>query len=458
MPIITYPLNGISYDATDAETYLSTRKSGIFSAENNFGITISGGMGVIISPGLAWVSNGTFKGKSIACTEPEALTIPTANGSLPRRDLIVLRFDASENRSYFAVKSGTPSTAPALPTPERSSGVYELGLYGVYLAAGAISIKTSDITSLLMDENYCGLMRDGVTGIPTQQLQDQATEIIMGLIDALNSDLSEIVSATVTKDLGDGHAYCDIHFEDDGRKIVFEFHNIEGADGVSVTHTWSGNVLTIHSASGETKIDFNTIKYYKELVRFTSSGSFDPAAYPTKDGTYDVIMVGGGGSGAWGSADNNSFGGESGGIRVLSGLPLISGVSYPVVIGAGGSGVNVNPGATPARKGNDGGKTSFAGFSAAGGKGGVYSGAAADPGEPTTENGYTHSLGTTGSSGRGGDSLLSKGGANNYNGAGKPGSLGSGGGACYKSGNNGTYYSGDGGDGVVIIRGWVGGR
>lgn len=458
MPIITYPLNGISYDATDAETYLSTRKSGIFSAENNFGITISGGMGVIISPGLAWVSNGTFKGKSIACTEPEALTIPTANGSLPRRDLIVLRFDASENRSYFAVKSGSPSTAPALPTPERSSGVYELGLYGVYLAAGAISIKTSDITSLLMDENYCGLMRDGVTGIPTQQLQDQATEIIMGLIDALNSDLSEIVNATVTKDLGDGRAYCDIRFEDNGRKIVFDFHNLEGADGISVTHTWSGNVLTIRSASGETKIDFNTIKYYKELVRFTSSGSFDPAAYPTKDGTYDVIMVGGGGSGAWGSAANKSYGGEAGGVRVISCLPLLSGSVYPVVIGAGGEGVTVQPGSTPAKRGLGGGSTSFAGFTVPGGQGGNYGNNLESAGTPTTANGYTHNIGSSGASGRGGDSLLSRGGNNNMSGHGYAGSLGSGGGACYKSGNDGTYKSGDGGDGVVIIRGWIGGR
>lgn len=458
MPIITYPLNGVTYDASDAETYLSTRKSGIYAADNNFGITINGAMEVIISPGLAWIGNGEFKGKSIASTEPVALSIPTAHGSLARRDLIVLRFDASENRTYFAVKKGSPATAPSLPIPERSAGVFELGLYGVYLAAGALSVKASDITSLLLDENYCGLMRDGVTGIPTQQLQDQATELILGLIDALNADLSQIVSADVTKDLGDGQAYCDVRFTDNGTRMVFEFHNLEGADGVSVTHKWNGNVLTVKSASGETQIDFNNIKYYKELVRFTSSGSFSPASYPTKDGTYDVIIVGGGGSGAWGAASNNSYGGEAGGVRVLSGLPLISGVSYPVTIGAGGAGVNVTPGATPSKKGVAGGTTYFAGFSAAGGQGGAYGTNLESAGTPTTDNGYTHNMGSTGSSGRGGDSLLAKGGANNYSGSGKPGSLGSGGGACYKSGNDGTYYSGDGGDGVVIIRGWVGGR
>lgn len=196
----------------------------------------------------------------------------------------------------------------------------------------------------------------------------------------------------------------------------------------------------------------------KELARFTASGTFNPASYPTKDGMYDIVLVGGGGSGAWGAEGNNSYGGESGGYLSVTNVSLLSGISYAVTVGEGGAGVNVTPGATPAKNGKAGGATSFAGFSTPGGQGGDYGATLTSAGTPTTANGYTHNMGGTGSGSRGGDSLLAKGGANNYSGSGGAGSLGSGGGACYKSGNDGTYYSGKGGDGVVIIYGWVGGR
>lgn len=196
---------------------------------------------------------------------------------------------------------------------------------------------------------------------------------------------------------------------------------------------------------------------YKELVRFTASGTFNPASYPTKDGRYDVIIQGAGGSGAWGPEDSNPHGGEAGGIVVQSGLPLPAGVSYNVIVGKGGEGVRADVGYTTAT-GKAGGRSSFAGFSAPGGMGGYYGQIIISPPSPTTENGYTQNMGSTGASGKGGDSLLAAGGKNNLNGNGGAGSLGSGGGAADKKNTDYTYYSGKGGDGVVIIYGWVGGR
>ena len=37
--IITYPENGITYDADDASGYLATRLSGVYSAEEDFSVT-----------------------------------------------------------------------------------------------------------------------------------------------------------------------------------------------------------------------------------------------------------------------------------------------------------------------------------------------------------------------------------------------------------------------------------
>lgn len=208
-------------------------------------------------------------------------------------------------------------------------------------------------------------------------------------------------------------------------------------------------------ASGRVPLGQETI-IYKEFARFTQSGTFNPGSYATIDGKYDVLIIGGGGSGAYASAANKGMGGESGGILSVTGLPMPSGMNYNVTVGKGGEGVNVLPNSGISnRKGNPGSASSFAGFTAPGGKGGTYG---EDTVTPTTANGYTHNVGTSGSSGKGGDSIVAAGGNNNMAGSGGDGMYGSGGGAAFKSGNDGTNYSGAGGDGLVIVCGWIGGR
>lgn len=173
MPIITYPLNDIEYDASDAETYLCTRTSGIYSSDAHFAISITGARQVSISPGMAWINNAEFKGKSVASTGIEYIDIAVADSDLARKDLIVLRFDALANSSYFAVKSSALASNPTAPAVERTESIYELGLYVIDVPAGSTSINLTNITSVVLDEEYCGVMRDGVTHIPTAQLQAQ---------------------------------------------------------------------------------------------------------------------------------------------------------------------------------------------------------------------------------------------------------------------------------------------
>ena len=59
MSIITYPLNGITYDASDAETYLCTRESGVF-ATDQFVASVTGARQITVGPGIAWVKNGNY--------------------------------------------------------------------------------------------------------------------------------------------------------------------------------------------------------------------------------------------------------------------------------------------------------------------------------------------------------------------------------------------------------------
>lgn len=184
MAIVTYPLNGITYNAEDAETYLSTRISGIYAADDCFDLSITADRTVTIGPGLAWVRNTRFAGKSICNREVLELTIPMADSSKPRTDRIVLRYDKAENKSELVVKTGTPGSAAAAPDVVQTELVYELGLYTVLVAAGSTVVKAADVTDTRLNEQVCGLMRDGVTGLPTAQIARQAD----ALLDAIKAE------------------------------------------------------------------------------------------------------------------------------------------------------------------------------------------------------------------------------------------------------------------------------
>lgn len=184
MAIVPYPLNGITYNAEDAETYLSTRISGIYAADDCFDLTITADRTVTIGPGLAWVRNTRFAGKSICNREVLELTIPMADSSRPRTDRIVLRYDKASNKSELAVKTGTPGSAAAAPDVVQTELVYELGLYTVLVAAGSTAVKAADVTDTRLNEQVCGLMRDGVTGLPTAQIARQAD----ALLDAIKAE------------------------------------------------------------------------------------------------------------------------------------------------------------------------------------------------------------------------------------------------------------------------------
>lgn len=57
--IITYPENGITYDADDASGFLSTRLSGVYSAEEDFSVTAQGGLSVQVSAGHGCARRGS---------------------------------------------------------------------------------------------------------------------------------------------------------------------------------------------------------------------------------------------------------------------------------------------------------------------------------------------------------------------------------------------------------------
>lgn len=173
MDLISYPLNGITYGAEDVETYLCTRTSGVYSRDSNFSVSVSGPREITVSPGLAWINYDDFKGLSVCARKAGTLNVPDADDTLDRIDRVVLQFDVDANKTDLKIKTGTPSATPAAPDILQNHRVYELGLCEITVPAGSTVITAANILDTRADETVCGVMRDGVTGIPTEELLAQ---------------------------------------------------------------------------------------------------------------------------------------------------------------------------------------------------------------------------------------------------------------------------------------------
>ena len=202
MSIITYPLNGVTYDAEDVSTYLCTRTSGVYSKDTNYAVSVTGARQITVAPGLAWVNYDDFKGVSACSREAVALTIPDADSTLPRIDRVVLQFDTAANLTAVKLKPGTPAAAPEPPAILQNHNQYELGLCTISVPAGSAAVTSADITDTRTDEAVCGLMRDGVTGIPTAQLQAQALAMMTQLSTELHTKLAALDAAIASVESG----------------------------------------------------------------------------------------------------------------------------------------------------------------------------------------------------------------------------------------------------------------
>lgn len=201
--IITYPENGITYDADDASGYLATRQSGVYSAEEDFAVSISGELSLTVSAGQAWVRPSRFKGRSIIMEQPTTLALTAADPVRTRIDRVVLRYDAAARQTRLQVLEGTPDSAsPTVPAITRTALVYDLCLAEITRPAGSTAITAANLTDTRADEDICGVMRDGVTGIPTAQLIAQWRAAQADLETQLRAQL-----AVLNAEIKEGSAY-----------------------------------------------------------------------------------------------------------------------------------------------------------------------------------------------------------------------------------------------------------
>ena len=198
--IVLYPANDYDFDAADVAAYLAGLTSGVFSSAEDFPVTAAGGLKITVGAGRGWVHPSRFTGYSITKREADTLTMPLADPSLPRIDRIVMRYDAGARAASLQVLQGTASSTPTAPAISRTELIYDLCLAEITRPAGSTSITTGQITDTRLDEALCGLVRDGVTGIPTDELLAAAKERIATLEEnASNSAAAAKDSAEAAK-------------------------------------------------------------------------------------------------------------------------------------------------------------------------------------------------------------------------------------------------------------------
>ena len=199
--IVLYPANGYDFDAADVAAYNAPRTSGVYSSDEDFVVTAAGGMDVTVSAGLGWVRPERFAGYSIVKRDPDTITLPLADGSRPRIDRIVLRYDAAARKASLQVLTGDASSTPTAPAITRTALVYDLCLAEISRPAGSTAVTAANLTDTRLDEDLCGVMSDGVTGIPTAQLLAQARAVIHALEETA-SQSAEDAAASAGKAAG----------------------------------------------------------------------------------------------------------------------------------------------------------------------------------------------------------------------------------------------------------------
>jgi len=102
----------------------------------------SSGMQVKVPAGFAMVRGHYYSNTAI-----ETVAIAAAHATLARIDSVVLELDPSANTILLTVLTGTAASTPAAPTlTQTDTGVYQIRLANVAVAAAATTISAGNVT------------------------------------------------------------------------------------------------------------------------------------------------------------------------------------------------------------------------------------------------------------------------------------------------------------------------
>lgn len=134
--------------AVNAQIY----SNGVLPVGEQFQVVSTGGFGVNVTAGYAWL-NGYW----ILNDSDYVLTLDAPDGVLGRVDLIVLQWHRENRETAIVIKQGALASEPIAPELQRDADVYELCLAQIMVAAGVTAITQANITDTRTDSALCGL-------------------------------------------------------------------------------------------------------------------------------------------------------------------------------------------------------------------------------------------------------------------------------------------------------------
>ena len=183
MSEFAYPLDGEqNYTAAQCGAFFAGRSSGVFSAEENLAVSVTGARQLTLSAGIAWVNTDRFWGKVYCNTDAINFVLPTADGVLDMICRVVIRWNKTTNECRAMLLEGAPSSSPVAPARSTTDELYDLVLADYLVQHGETEASAARLTDQRLNEDLCGLMRDNVTRIPTDHLQQQAEDLIEYLL------------------------------------------------------------------------------------------------------------------------------------------------------------------------------------------------------------------------------------------------------------------------------------
>lgn len=203
--------NGVEYDAVDWRNYFEDIvETGVLDkTASNLQVRAGSGMNIIVPTGKAWLLGYGYYNDS-----NKTIQLQTANGTYPRIDSVVTRYDESPPLAHPKIETivvtGTPTSNPSPPSIVRTNTIYDLKLAEVTVKKGATSISQADIKDTRFDATVCGIVKSPASRIDTSNLfaqydaefqnfkgQMQAGDIASSLqmqVNALTDQLGEMTS------------------------------------------------------------------------------------------------------------------------------------------------------------------------------------------------------------------------------------------------------------------------
>lgn len=285
MDIITYPLNDTVYTAADAGAYFATRSSGVFSANDNLSVKKADATHLSVSAGLAWMLTDSYWGKAVYSKESVLLEVPTPDPLLNRICRVVLRFVKAENKSKILVLTGSPASDPIAPTRNTGNDIYDLVLADYLQTAGETEINASNLIDQRLNENLCGLMRDGVERIPSDTLYEEWR----GRIKELEDELAEARSGgayqaplmfantnipasawEITNEYADYPVSCQVTLSGVNEslfpEVVYAYEQIASGVFASICNSYNGGIKLYASAVPQEDITVPTIICFRRTA------------------------------------------------------------------------------------------------------------------------------------------------------------------------------------------------